>query len=388
MRLRSSLPPKKTNRALMKDTLKNIYLNFRKYALRVVAILIPNSKQRNFVSGEDIQKILFIRIDRIGDLVLSTPALRAIKQAFPHAQLTVLASPANCSVLSNNPYVDQVIIYDHRQKLGEKLCCLRELRKYSFDLAIDPYPDYELITALIALLSGARIRLGYISYGREVFFNIKVSSPKENKPFVDITLDVLKPLGIEGTSINPEIVLTEDEKIWAKNWLSKQGVGSKPIVGIHPGAYYESQRWPIENFAELVNQIQDNIEADVVIFGGQGDKHLVDWICSLINLKVPTYIGNDLRSFAALVSRCSLLICNNSGPLHVAVAVHIPTISFMGPTNKDRWMPTGNVHTVLRMNDLPCIGCNLGSCKKGTHDCMRLITPSTVLNAVKHILQR
>lgn len=388
MRLRFTLHPRKNSRSLMKDTIKSIYLNFRKYALRVLSVLISNRKPHNFISGKDIQKILFIRIDRIGDLVLSTPALRAVKQAFPHAQLIVLASHASCSVLVNNPYVDQVIVYDHRQKFGEKLRCLRELRKHKFDLAIDPYSDYEIRTALIALLSAARIRVGYVSYGREAFLNLKVSSPKENKSFVDITLDVLKPLGIDAKSINPEIILSEDEDLWSQKWLKDQGIGSKPIIGIHPGAYYESQRWPIESFAKLVNQIQDNLEVDVVIFGSQGDKNLVDRICSLINSKVLTYVGNDLRCFAALVSHCCILICNNSGPLHVAVAMNIPTISFMGPTNKDKWMPIGNIHKVLRIDDLSCIGCNLGACKIGTHDCMRLITPLTVLNAVKGVLQR
>jgi len=388
MRLRFTLHPRKNSRSLMKDTIKSIYLNFRKYALRVLSVLISNRKPHNFISGKDIQKILFIRIDRIGDLVLSTPALRAVKQAFPHAQLIVLASHTCCSVLVNNPYVDQVIVYDHRQKLGGKLRCLRELRKHKFDLAIDPYSDYEIRTALIALLSAARIRVGYVSYGREAFLNLKVSSPKENKSFVDITLDVLKPLGIDAKSINPEIILSEDEDLWSQKWLKDQGIGSKPIIGIHPGAYYESQRWPIESFAKLVNQIQDNLEVDVVIFGSQGDKNLVDRICSLINSKVLTYVGNDLRCFAALVSHCCILICNNSGPLHVAVAMNIPTISFMGPTNKDKWMPIGNIHKVLRIDDLSCIGCNLGACKTRTHDCMRLITPLTVLNAVKGVLQR
>jgi len=126
---------------------------------------------------------------------------------------------------------------------------------------------------------------------------------------------------------------------------------------------------------------------DVIIFGGPGDEGLVDQIRSMIYAEVPTYVGDDLRRVAVLLSCCSVFICNNSGPLHIAVSVGIPTISIMGPTNKDRWMPIGEFHEVLRIDDLPCIGCNLGYCKIKTHDCMRLITPSMVIDAVKDFMK-
>jgi len=126
---------------------------------------------------------------------------------------------------------------------------------------------------------------------------------------------------------------------------------------------------------------------DILIFGGPREKGFVDQITSMINGEVMTYVGGNLRRFVALVDSCCMLICNNSGPLHVAVALGVPTISFMGPTNKDRWMPIGNIHKVLRIDNLPCIGCNLGYCKIKTYDCMRLITPSMVLEAVKDFVQ-
>ena len=368
----------------IKSAIKIIYLNLRRIILGAISTFIK--KSLNLKLANDI-KILFIRIDRIGDLVLSTPALRALKQAFPHSLLVVLASPSNKLLLLNNPYVDTVFVYDQKKGLSDKIGIIKQLRSYSFDLAVDPYPDYELRTALIALLSGAKKRIGYASYGREAFFNIEAPQIKKDQHFVDLTLGILKSLGIKANDKKPEIFLTEDEKKWARNWLKKGGAGGKPIVGIHPGGYYETQRWLPERFAAVANDFKKSGYLDVIMFGGPGDEGLVDRISSMVNEELLTYMANDLRRLAALLSCCRVLICNNSGPLHIAVAMGTPTISIMGPTKKDHWMPIGNIHKVLRMNNLPCIGCNLGYCKIKTHDCMRLITPPMVIDAAKNILQ-
>ena len=370
----------------MKSILKITYLNLRRALLSILGVFFIKRLQ-DFRLEHGVNKILFIRIDRIGDLVLSTPALRALKHAIPTSELTVLASLPNQAILINNPYVDRVIVYNQTQGLKNKIGTIKQLRKYKYDLAIDPYPDYELRTALISLLSGARTRIGYASYGREVFFNLNGPRLVKDKHLVDLTLDIVKPLGVVSNDKEPEIFLTEDEKKWARNWLDKRWAGGRPMIGIHPGGYYETQRWLPERFADIANHLQKSGDLDVIILGGPGDEGLVDRIGSTIHAEVPTYVGDDLRRFAALVYYCHILIGNNSGPLHIAVALKIPTISMMGPTNKDRWMPVGDIHRVLRMDDLPCIGCNSGYCKIKTHDCMRLITPSMVLEAVKGFLR-
>ena len=235
-------------------------------------------------------------------------------------------------------------------------------------------------------LSGARRRIGYASYGREIFFNVQAPSIEANQHFVDLTLDVMKPFGIVTKDKTPEIYLTDDEKNRAENWLKKNGVEDKPIIGIHPGAYYESQRWLPERFIELIEQLCKTGSYELILFGGPGDEMLIDRMDSMSGEGILTYIADDLRKFAALVSCCRVFICNNSGPLHMAVALNTPTISFMGPTHKKRWMPIGNIHKVLRIDDLPCIGCNLGYCKIKTHDCMRLITAEMVVDVIDKVL--
>jgi heptosyltransferase-2 len=119
----------------------------------------------------------------------------------------------------------------------------------------------------------------------------------------------------------------------------------------------------------------------VILFGGPADEGLVQRIQSRMSGTTLKVVTPDIRWFAALLSNCRLLVCNNSGPLHVASALGIPTVSFMGPTVKELWSPLGEKHTVLRIDGLACIGCNRGICPTGSRDCMRLITPEMAAEA-------
>ena len=364
----------------VKSILKPIYLNARGFALKTIGLLLF---QKNIIPLlRNIESILFVRVDRVGDMALSTPALRAIKAALPHVRLTVMASPANAPILKNNPDVDEVIVYDRSTSLLDKMKFINGLRSHRFDLVIDPYADYELKTAWLAGMSGSTHRIGYAVFGREIFFNCPSPKIEGNKHFVDGALDLLKRIGISSENRNLAIYLGADEQAWADQWLQENGFHGKKVVAIHPGAYYETQRWLPEHYAELIRLIREQSQADVILFGGPSDIKVVDDIRSRVKMDSCVCIQDDLRKFLAILSQCQVLVCNNSGPLHCAAALKIPTISFMGPTVKEQWMPLGDIHCVLRLDDLPCIGCNCGWCKIKTHDCMRLISPEIVIEII------
>jgi heptosyltransferase-3 len=362
----------------VKSIIKPIYLTVRGFVLKTLSFFL--SQKKSIPLLRSIGSVLFIRIDRVGDMALSTPALRAIKAALPKVQLTVMASPANAPVLKNNPDVDEVIVYDRSARLLEKMKFIKGLRSRRFELAIDPYTDYEMKTAFLAGVSGAVHRIGYAAFGRGFFFNWPSPQIEGTRHFVDGALDLLKRVGVPSENRNPAIYLGEEERAWADQWLQDNGFHGKAIVAIHPGAYYETQRWLPGHYAELIRLIQVRSQADVILFGGPSDTKVIDDIRSRVGMDICICIQDDLRKFLAILSQCRLLVCNNSGPLHCAVALGVPTISFMGPTVKELWMPIGEDHHVLREDDLPCIGCNLGYCKIKTHDCMRLIRPRAVLD--------
>jgi len=114
----------------------------------------------------------------------------------------------------------------------------------NYDLVIDPYRNYAINTAILSFLSGAKFKIGYESYGRGIFYNIAIPQPKEYRHQVDIVLDTLKPLGIDNADRTPQIFLSDEEKRRGRSWLNDHHLGIKPIIAIHPGAFYPTQRWP------------------------------------------------------------------------------------------------------------------------------------------------
>jgi lipopolysaccharide heptosyltransferase II len=350
--------------------------------LKALGLSVP--KQQGLPPLREIRNILCIRIDRVGDMVLSTPAFQAIKEACPQARLTVLGSPANAPILKNNPYVDQVIVYDRQAGLSGKVGQILQLRSHPFDLAVDLHADYELQTAFLAALSRSPHRIGFSAFGRELFFTGPSVSIEENKHTVDTMLDLLGKSGIiSGSDRKPAIYVSAEEKKWARQWLDDHGLLKKNRIAVHPGAYYETQRWPAAHYAELIDLIRRRSRLEVLLLGGPSDASGIEEILTRGKRDICVYLQDDLRKFLAILSQCRMLVCNNSGPLHCAAALDLPTLSFMGPTIKELWMPVGKGHRVLRRDELPCIGCNSGYCKIKTHDCMRLIMPETVFEIIR-----
>lgn len=323
-----------------------------------------------------VTSILFIRIDGIGDLVLSMPAIDALKTAFPGAEITVLGSPAARDLLAHHPHVNRVLVYDRGAPLGKKLRVIRTLRSLRFDVALDPFDSWDLEPALLAGLSAAPVRVGFASGGgREVFFTTHLPMPRQDHHISEVVSGLLAPLGASPVGINPRLHVTQQECEEAARFIEAEGLAGRVLVGIHPGASSESQHWPEEYYAELIDTVTADSGKAAIVFGGPGDDERLRRLSGAISGTQPVFVRDSLRRFCALVRHCRVLVCNNSGPLHVAAALGVATVSFMGPTVKQRWYPRGSRHSVLRMDELSCIGCNAGVCRAGTLDCMRRITP-------------
>ena len=333
------------------------------------------------------ERILFLRIDRIGDMVLSTPALQALKCSYPSSHLTVLASKSNKPILLHNPYVDEILLHnlDSVCKPLAFIKWLVSLRKKHYNIVIDPITGYDLKTAIIAYFVRADLRIGFPGHGRESFFNRPVGKMDNDRHILDLTLDLVRAIGCRNNSILPKVFLDPHEIDWAESWVKQYNHLNRSLLGIHPGGYYETQRWPIEYYATLLQMLSSR-NHKIVLFGGPADKELVCKITDLSCENPLIFVGHDLRKTMALMSKLRLIICNNSGPLHIASALSLPTVSFMGPTNKVHWSPIGNQHTVLKVDGLECLGCEQGNCPKGSIDCMRRILPEEAFNAVNEML--
>ena len=366
----------------------DLYLTLRNLILGSLCSFTKTYKNSD-LSASSIRKILVIRLDRIGDMVITTPIFRALKEKWPDAQITVLTNPVNKNIVINNPFIDYILVYDRENKhksLNSRLIFFRSIRERKFDLVIDPYLDYELKTSFITRFVGNRFRLGFEFAGREIFYNIRYNPnifpvSTEKRHMIDYDLDLLTYIGIKTQKRQPEIFLSTDEKENAYKLLEEAGTNPESkIIGIHPGGHYESQRWPIKRFAAISDYLITNYDVKVILFAGQAEKQLLSEFKGYA-VKTPIFLENlSLREFMSTLSHCSLLLCNNSGPLHIATALNIPTVSTMGPTVPYHWWPYGKDHIVLR-KDVDCSPCKNGICK--THECMELITTDDFIAAVE-----
>jgi len=272
-----------------------------------------------------IKRILILRLDRIGDIVLSTPAIKATREYFPEVHIAVMVKEEYKDLLINNPDINEVIGY----KPLWNFRFIGELRSRKFELVVDLIMDWNYKSALLAYLSGAPYRVGY-------------DHSREKKHLVENTLDVIRKLGIVPGEDKPQLHVASQDSAFVKDLLLSQGINQgEDLVGIHLGGYYPSQRWSIERFASVSDEIIRKYNTRVVFIGGPKEGDLIDKAMGLMQGKAIAIKDFSLAHLVALIQRCQLLICNNSGPLHIACAVGVPTISTMGPTLPWRWWPIG-----------------------------------------------
>lgn len=361
---------------------RNSYLLIRNILLWL--ILRPKK-----VAPQDltIKSILAIRIDRVGDLVLSTPAIKALREYFPKAKIYVLVKKGNETLLKGSRFVDSVIVYNNF------FDTLKLLHKYQFDLAIDLLMDYPIKPTFLAYFSRAKLRAGFSVIGKKRLFDISAKPRTTKKHISEYMLDLASSIikfclgkDVDFSQFEPEIFINGEEEKEMKRFLQEKGILEEDLlVGIHPGGYYPTQRWPIENFSQLADRLIEEFKVRIVIVGSFQEKTLVDKMISLMNHKSAIKaVGFSLDRLAALISLMDVFACNNSGPLHIAAAVNIPTVSTMGPTDQVLWRPRGKNHIVIRQN-LFCSPCNRGICKN--HNCMELIAVDDVVGAVKKQLE-
>ena len=347
----------------VKRTMLGLY-----FLLRLPMILAARLLGGIFVRrpGNKVDRILLIRLDRIGDLVLTLPVIESLRRYYRDAKISVLVRPYMADLARMVGAIDEVIVYDNFMSTAGRL------RREKFSVAIDMLCDYTLRPALIALFSGAGTRIGFDEGFRGLLFTDTIKDPlRRPRHMVDINLDVLGPLGVPIADTTPHIALPAD------------GLKRDNIVVMHPGGHYESQRWPAERFAALAENIAKAYDVDVVVVGAPGDKALTEEVMSRLDRDNVRAVSTDLKELVQIVAGAALLISNNSGPLHLAAALGIPTVSTMGPTDPVLWWPRGQNQHVIR-KALRCSPCGVGACQK--HSCMDLITVDEMFKEAKNIL--
>lgn len=341
---------------------------------------------------EPYKRILVIQPDHIGDVLLATPMIHALRQRFPRAKIDVVIGEWAKPVLESNPDINQVYIINFRQfnrshaKSSRQTKTFWELRSNKYDLAVMGRSRNRVIR-LFAWAIGAKQRIGFRVPGKDRLLTIKVW---QNNPHENVVLRNLRLAERLGADIRqPELIwnITETERQYAKQHLDKF---PRPLIGINPGAGTEAKRWPIARFAEVARQLQEKYRATIVITGSHADISLAQKISSsLIKLGIDVAGKTNLRQLAALAARLDLYISNDSGPMHIAAAVGTPVIDLHSGTDyPSMWRPWGEQHTVLtHAGDCPKCPCYKTTCDTFGHGCLEKITVSDVLHAAEKYLK-
>ena len=339
-----------------------------------------------------IRKILIIQTAFPGDVILTTPLIAALKQEYPDACIDFLTTPLCANLPETHPDLHQVIIFDkrhrHRGLLNLIHFARNRLRTAHYDLAVIPHRSFR--SAAMAWIAQIPHRVGFDrSAGRFLF--TQVIKYQKQLHEVERNISLLAPSQIVPFAYPPKIFPTEQDRQIISRFFQEQAISvTFPMIAIAPGSVWETKKWLKTYFAELCSLIHRKYQALIFLIGGASDQILCEWIRENSDANVLNTAGRfTFRQSAELISRCQLLICNDSAPLHLGVAAQIPVMAIFGPTVPAiGFYPYGKKHIIIEKT-LDCRPCAIhggDKCPINTFECMKGITPETVFNAVKRQL--
>jgi predicted lipopolysaccharide heptosyltransferase III len=334
-----------------------------------------------------MQRILIIKLRYIGDVLLATPTVRAIKAARPDVRVTMMVNRGTEDVLSGNQDLDEIVVLD-KGSLAAQSRLIASLRSQRFDTVID-LTDGDR-SAFLSWVSGASVRIGFNDdhRWRGRYYTHVVQPVPGMQHRIDRDLEALKPLNIQAGSKDPQLQLTQEEMKGADQLLDQLGVQrSQSIVVLQPGARYWFKAWPPERFAELADQLTSQYGCQVLIGGSSQDIDLAQQIRQMAKSSLIVMAGRTtIKQFAAIAKKAALFVGNDSGAMHIASAVGIPVVALFGPSSLREWGPRGGPVEVL-YKELDCNSCYHTTCTRGEESCMKLITVHEVSAAAQRLIQ-
>jgi len=337
------------------------------------------------------ERILVIKLKHIGDVLLATPSIRALKAAYPSSRIFALVSAGTEEMLTGNPDLEEVLIFKKGRGVGRimsEVRLLREVRRVRPDLVVEMgNGDRE---AILGFLSGARIRVGY-NPGRSGFFGRRFllthMVPQDwRKHVVESNLDLVRALGIEPREKALRLFVHPKDVAVVQRLLREMGVGEDDVlVTIHPTSRWLFKGWTDEGFAQVADHLSRR-GVKVIITGGPAPKEVekAKRVVMLTRWPVVDLIGRlTLKELAALIARSRLFIGVDSAPMHIACAVNTPVVALFGPSGEHNWAPWGDGHLVLK-RDQRCRPLGRSLCEVTKRcECLETLTAAEVIAAVE-----
>lgn len=320
------------------------------------------------INQDKVKNILIISLSNLGDCILTAPVLSSLNKAMPHARISMVVGPSARGAFEKDKRIDEVIVYNKRVPLRQKIEFITSLRKRGFDLVVD------LRNSLMPLLLGAR-------YSTSLLGRRSRGSHKMNEH-----LSKLDKLGIQRDGTRGALYIDEGSEEIIYDFLRQEKIGPNDLlIGLAPGAKSLIKRWPKESYAKLADMLAQTYNAKIILLGSNDERQLSEDIKSSMKNEAILASGKTtIPQLVSLMKRLNLLITNDSAALHIASLLGVPQVAIFGPTDPKKYGPLGRNDAVVQKK-LRCSPCEVAQCSKDL-ECMAGISPEEVFAQAAKVL--
>ncbi len=330
-------------------------------------------------------RILVTRLRYLGDVILTTPAVAALKARYPAAEIDYATELPYADVLTGNPHIGRVICLsrDSMRAAGE----IASIRARRYTASIDLFHNPR--SALLLFLAGMPIRAGGARGIRGRLYTHRFAVPAGTRSAVSHHIAAMGIFDAARIDSLPRVYLSPEELIAGRELLERAAggrAGGGPVVAIHPGGTWQAKRWPAPSYAALALLIRERLNGRAVVVTGPGEEEIAESVRAAAPGAALVLPYQPLRGIASLVASCDAVVANDGGLMHLAVAIGRPTVGIFGPTEPDIWFPyEGKGPFALASRRMDCAPCHLHEC--ASVDCLKGIEPADVLDLLERVLE-
>lgn len=346
------------------------------------------------LSSAPPRKILIIRLSSIGDVVLTTPVIRLLKQNFPNCEIDFVVKSQFANILTAHPFINRILIFDKNDAAYSLKNIRKQIIAQKYDLIVDLHKNIRSVYLTIGTGAATVVRYKKDALRRFLFVKFRIQPKRKFLPVYQRYLACLSFLGIQDDFAGPDFFVDQSiRSAIAKKYAKYLGEYSSLIIGVAPGASFKTKRWIPEGFAEVIDRLINEQNAGIILFGNKEDRNITR------SLRIKNRTGAldvagelSIEETAALMSHCHTVITNDTGLMHIATALGKKVVAIFGSTTEELgFFPYNTEFSVMQNNSLNCRPCShIGrqKCPKKHFKCMKEISPKRVYDTVVNMLDR
>ena len=334
-----------------------------KFINLILSAFLSKKPVSNFDLGSPRKFLIVRQHNQLGDLLAGVSLFRAIKETYPQSHITLIVSPFNYPGLIKNKFIDRMFVFDKKKIFNpEYFSKFLNLLREGYDVAIVPVVvSISFTSNFIARISKSKIRIGPESLNGDIndsryLFDRRIKLDWRKHPDSNVSersLDIVRPFGISTNNFSSEISFDKDDLRIAEKFIAELKLETgELLIGLHVGAGKPNNRWSLQKYVSLINNLNSKYKVKFFLTGSSSDKEELEYIKNNCSIEAALYLNKEIPQVAALISKSDLFISNDTGIMHVAGSTETPQISIFGPTNPFSWAPIGNNKYFIRKSEL------------------------------------